>query len=60
MVKNLRKGSKVSLSISGRGLKRTSAIVTDAKYPDYISVKVVSGPFKGKSFSRKSTQLKKK
>lgn len=59
MAKNLRKGSKVFISVSGRGFKRTPAVVT-SKQEDDVVVKVTSGFVAGKSFSRRVKEVKKR
>lgn len=59
MVKNLRKGSKVFVSVGGRGLKSTPGVVTSAT-KEWIDVKVSSGFAKGKTLLRKPKELKRR
>lgn len=59
MVKNLRKGSKVFISVSGRGLKNTPGVVMFAT-KDFIDVKVISGFAKGKILLRKPKEIKRR
>ncbi len=59
MGKNLRKGSKVLISVSGRGLKRTQGIVKSAT-EDFVDVKVTCGFAKGKVFMRKPKEVKRR
>ena len=59
MAKNLRKGSKVLISVSGGIFKKTPGIVTFAT-KDFVDVKVLSGFAKGRSFVRKPKEVKRR
>lgn len=59
MAKDLRKGSKVFVSVSGGILKRTPGVVKSAKADDVV-VKVTSGFAKGKLLVRKPKEVKRR
>ena len=60
MVANIRKGSKVFISVSGRGLKNTPAVVTSTAGGVYIDVRVTSGFAKGKTLLRLRKQVRRR
>ena len=59
MAKNLRKGSKVLVSVSGGILKRTPGIVKSVKNNDVV-VRVTSGFAKGKLLARNPKEIKRR
>ncbi len=59
MAKNLRKGSHVLISVSGRGFKNTEGIVQSTNGDDII-IRVTSGFAKGKLLVRKPREVKRR